>query len=122
MAHLVACNYPKCNHKCNHKLGFQSYSKSTIAMDENFWVSCKVCVYIFNFMPMSCFLQLTVLWHLSKVTKLFSVTCVHYNYKCVANLIVDFQKNSSVYIFFRCKGPNLLKPLLCFITMLVKIF
>ncbi len=22
MAHLVACNYPKCSCKCNHKLGF----------------------------------------------------------------------------------------------------
>jgi hypothetical protein len=32
-----------------------------------------------------------VLWHLSKVTRLFLVTCVHYNYKWITNLIVDFQ-------------------------------
>jgi hypothetical protein len=64
-------------------------------MDEKFFPSCKVCDYIFNFMAMPCLLQLIVLWHLSKATKLFLVTCVHYNYQWVINLVIDFQKNSN---------------------------
>jgi hypothetical protein len=60
-------------------------------MDENFWPSCKVCDYTFNFMAMSCLLQLIVLWHLSKTTRLFLIACVHDNYKWVTNLVIDFQ-------------------------------
>jgi hypothetical protein len=52
-----------------------------MAMDEKFWPSCKVCDYTFNFMAMSCLLQLIVLWHFYKATKLFLVACVHYNCK-----------------------------------------
>jgi len=65
-------------------------------MDEKFRPSYKVYDYTFNFMAMSCLLQLIVLWHLSKATMLFLVTCVHYNYKWVTNSIVDFQISSSV--------------------------
>ncbi len=46
-------------------------------------------------MAMSCLLWLIVLWHLSKATKLFLIACVHYNYKWVANSILDFQISSS---------------------------
>jgi hypothetical protein len=52
-----------------------------MTMDERFWPSCEVCDFTFNFMAMSCLLQLTVLWHLSKETRLFLVAYVHYNYK-----------------------------------------
>jgi hypothetical protein len=52
-----------------------------MAMDEFFLPSHKVYDYIFNFMAMSCLLRLTILWHLSKVIKLFLVTYVRYNYK-----------------------------------------
>jgi hypothetical protein len=51
-----------------------------MAMDEKFWPSHKVCDYTFNFKAMPCLLQLTILWHLSKATRLFLVACVHYNY------------------------------------------
>jgi hypothetical protein len=68
-----------------------------MTMDEKFWPGHKVCNYIFNVMTMSCLLQLIVLWHLSKVTMCFLVACVHYNYKGVANSIVDFQMSSSVW-------------------------
>jgi hypothetical protein len=47
-------------------------------------------------MAMSCLLRIIVLWHLSKATKLFLISCVHYNYKCVTNLVVDFQFFSTV--------------------------
>jgi hypothetical protein len=70
-----------------------------MAMDEKLWHSFKVCDYTFNFMAMSCLLQFIILWHLSKVTILFLVVvlvaCVHYNYKWVANLVVDFQISSN---------------------------
>jgi hypothetical protein len=46
-----------------------------MAMDENFWPSRKVCDYTFNFMAMSCLLQLIVLRHLFKTTKLYLITC-----------------------------------------------
>jgi hypothetical protein len=75
-----------------------------MAMDEKFWPNHKVCDYTFNFMAMSCFLQLTVLHHLSKATKLFLVTCVHYNYKLVANLVINFQISSSDYFSIECCG------------------
>jgi hypothetical protein len=73
-------------------------------MDEKFWLSHKVCDYTFNFMAMSYLLQLTILWHLFKATRLFLVACVHYNYKWVANLIFDFQFSFSeriVYLFVK---------------------
>ncbi len=63
-----------------------------MAMDENFRPSYKVCDYIFNLLAMLCLLQLIVLWHFSKATKLFLVTCVQYNYQWVINLVIDFQK------------------------------
>jgi hypothetical protein len=47
-----------------------------MVMDEIFWPSRKVYDYIFNFMAMSYLLRLIVLWHLSKATRLFLVTCV----------------------------------------------
>jgi len=47
-------------------------------------------------MAMPCLLGLTILWHLSKATRLFLVACVHYNYKWIANLVVDFQISSNV--------------------------
>ncbi len=75
-------------------------------MDEKLWPSCKVCDYTFNFMAMSCFLRLTILWHLSKATRLFLVTCVHYNYKWVTNLVIDFQFSSSD-IHFMVSRPSL---------------
>jgi hypothetical protein len=87
MAHLVACNYPKCN--C--KLG-------SMEMDEIFYPNHKVYDYIFNFKAMSCFLWLNVLWHLSKAIKLFLIACVHYNYKWVANSVLDFQISSNEVI------------------------
>ncbi len=43
-----------------------------------------------------------VLWHLSKATKLFLVTCVHYNYKWVTNIVIDFQISLSE---MTCKMP-----------------
>jgi hypothetical protein len=42
-------------------------------------------------MAMPCLLRLTILWHLSKATRLLLVTCVHFNYKWITNLVVDFQ-------------------------------
>jgi len=36
-----------------------------MAMDEKLWPNHKVYDYIFNFMTMSCLLQLITLWHLS---------------------------------------------------------
>jgi hypothetical protein len=75
-----------------------------MAMDEKFWPSRKVCNYTFNFMAMSCLLWLTILWHMFKATRLFLVTCVHYNYKWIANLVVDFQFSFSegiVYFFVK---------------------
>jgi len=36
-----------------------------MAMDNKLWPTHKVCDYTFNFMAMSCPLQLTILWHLS---------------------------------------------------------
>ncbi len=70
-----------------------------MAMHEKLWPNHKVCEYTFNFIMMSCILQLTILWHLSKATRLFLVTCVHYNYKWVTNSIIDFQNSSSDIIF-----------------------
>jgi hypothetical protein len=64
-------------------------------MDEFFNPSCKVSNYTFNFMSISSLSWLTVLWHLSKTTKVFLVACVHYNYKWVTNSIFDFQVSSS---------------------------
>jgi len=66
-------------------------------MDEKFLLSHKVYNYTFNFMAMSCLLQLIILWHLSKATRLFFVTCVHYNYKWITNSVIDFQIFSSVF-------------------------
>ncbi len=66
-----------------------------MAMDEKFWPNCKVYNYTFNFIAMSCLLQLIVLWHLFKTTRLFLVKCVHNNYKWVANLVVAFQISSN---------------------------
>ncbi len=57
---------------------------------------------------MPCLLQLIVLWHLSKVIRLFLVACVHYNYKRVANSIVDFQfsfneiKSHYYFLIYHC--------------------
>jgi hypothetical protein len=65
-------------------------------MDEKLWPNRKVCDYTFNFMAMSCLLQLIILWHLSKATRLFLIACVHYNYKRVTNSIIGFQISSSV--------------------------
>ncbi len=66
-------------------------------MDEKFWPSCEVSNYIFNFMAMSCFLQLIILWHLSKAIKLLLVVCVYYNYKRVTNLVTNFQISSNAH-------------------------
>jgi hypothetical protein len=52
-----------------------------MAIDEKIWLSHKACDCTFNFMPMSCLLQLTILWHLFKATNFFIVTHVHYDYK-----------------------------------------
>jgi hypothetical protein len=62
-----------------------------MTMDEKLWHSHKVYNYTFNFMAMSCLLGLIVLWHLSETSKLFLVTCVHYNYKWVTNSVINFQ-------------------------------
>ncbi len=96
MAHLVACDYPKCSRKCSHKLGFHVILRTSMAMDEKFFPSHKFCNYTFNFMAMSCLLRLIILWHLSSIARLFLITCVHNNYKWVANLVVDFQIPFSV--------------------------
>jgi len=93
VGHLVACNYSKCNRKCSCKLG--SHKPSSMGMDEKFWPSFNVCNYTLNFVAMSCLFQLTILWHLSKATRVFLIACVHYNYKWVANSIIDFQFFSS---------------------------
>jgi hypothetical protein len=91
MAHLVACDYSKCSHKCSRNLGFHVILSSSMAMDEIFCFNYKVCNYIFNFMAMSCLLWLIDVWHLSKATRLFLVTFVHYNYKWVTNSVIDCQ-------------------------------
>jgi hypothetical protein len=52
-----------------------------MVLDEIFWHNRKVCDYTFDLMAMSCLLQLIVLLHLFKTTRLFLVACVHYNYK-----------------------------------------
>jgi hypothetical protein len=99
MGHLVACNYPKCNHKCSYKLGFHIILRIIHDNGWKLWHNRKVGDHTFNFMAMSCLLQLTILWHLSKRTRLFLVTCVHYNYKWIANSIIDFQFSSSDPLF-----------------------
>jgi hypothetical protein len=83
-----------------------------MAMDEKFWPNRKVCDYIFNFMAMSCLLWLVVLWHLSKAIRLFLISCVHYNYKWVANWIVDFQISSSGWSSLKFPFVNISWPLL----------
>jgi hypothetical protein len=52
-----------------------------MVMDEIFWCSGKVYDYTFDFMAISCLLQLTILWHLFEATRVFLVAYVHYNYK-----------------------------------------
>jgi hypothetical protein len=81
-------------------------------MDDKFWPNRKVCNYIFNFMAMSHLLQLIVLWHLSKASRLVLVACVHYNYKWVANSIVHFQISSSDWSPLKFPFVNILWPLL----------
>jgi hypothetical protein len=67
-------------------------------MDEIFWPNRKVCDYTFNFMAMSCLWWLTIFWYLSQTIRLFLLTCVHYNYKWIANPIVDFQFSFNVIL------------------------
>ncbi len=95
MAYLGTCDYTKYSSKCNHKLKFQVILR---IIHNNVWeimASHKVCNYIFNFIAMLCLLWLIVLWHLSKATRLFSIACVHYNYKWVTNSVIDFQNPSN---------------------------
>ncbi len=42
-------------------------------------------------------LQLIILWHLFKPTRLFLVACVHYNYKWITNVVIDFQISCSIF-------------------------
>jgi hypothetical protein len=94
--HLVACDYPKCSHKCNFKLKVPHHIKNQPWQWMKFFgLVIRFATYTFNFMAMSCLLQVTVLWHLSRAIKLFLITCVYYNYKRVANLVIDFQIYSS---------------------------
>jgi hypothetical protein len=65
-------------------------------MDEKLWHSHKVYNYTSNFMATSRLLQLTILWHLSKATRIFLITCVHYNHKWITNSIIDYPISSIV--------------------------
>jgi hypothetical protein len=90
--HLVACDYPKCSHKCSCKLKVPHHIKNhPWQWMKLFGLVIRFATYTFNFMAMSCLLRLTTLRHLSKAIRLFLITCVHYNSKWIANLVVDFQ-------------------------------
>jgi hypothetical protein len=58
-------------------------------------------------MAMSCLLQLTILWHLSKAIRLFLVVCVHYNYK-----LSQIQLLISKFLLDLRKGKGYVKKLL----------
>jgi hypothetical protein len=63
-------------------------------------------------MAISCLLQWIFLWHLSKTIRLFLVVCVHYNYKWVTYLVIDYQISSSVNgAFTRVVQYNFVKTL-----------
>jgi hypothetical protein len=55
------------------QIGVPCHIKDYPSIDEKLWPSFKVCDYTLNFMAMSCLLQLTVLWQLSKATRFFLV-------------------------------------------------
>jgi len=63
---------------------------------KSFGVVVKFIITFLTSWPcVSCLLQLIVLWHLSKATRVFLLACVHYNHKWIANLVIDFQISSS---------------------------